>query len=325
MGRMRASCAVLLMVGAGAASCLPAATEDPPITGAGGTSGGSPGAGGGHAGTGATGMAGAGAGGACAVPLSVKLEWTTGRDSTGMGMTCAQVGAISVDVLMNSARFEFPCGNNSGVLNPLAPGSYSARFLLLGAGGAVLSQAAIPSVSIPNCGMVDLGTVRFIVASGSTGAGGSGGATGAGGAGDAGGKGGSGGAGGNVGSAGTTGATGPCDAKPIFAQHSCTVDMACHDAKGSAAGFDMATAGWEKTLVGRMSRAGGASGLGSQCISSGMPFLVAGSSPARGLFLTKLGTAQQPCGNRMPLLPGYLNPAELDCVQRWANGLVSGK
>jgi hypothetical protein len=110
---------------------------------------------------------------------------------------------------------------------------------------------------------------------------------------------------------------------PIFATHNCMVAMACHDASGSAANFNMVANGWEKTLVGRPPKSGGAAGLGSQCLAAGMPYLVAGSNPAKGLFLTKLNHPS--CGQQMPLLPPDLTAQELDCVQRWANGLVGIK
>ena len=84
----------------------------------------------------------------------------------------------------------------------------------------------------------------------------------------------------------------------------------------------MASPGWENNLVGKMPKAGGAAGLSSVCAGSGMPYLVAGSSPARGLFLDKLMSTKPACGVRMPLLTSYLNASELDCVQRWANGLT---
>jgi hypothetical protein len=294
------------------------------------------GAGGQNTAGGGAGGAGGGAG-ACATPLTERVEWSIGRDATGAMVTCEQAAAAKVDVLMNSTRFEFACGSYAGTMSALPPGSYDVRLLLVGPQGTVLAQAAKSGVSIPSCGAFDVGAVRIVLAASSTGGAGSGG-TGGGGAGGAGGRAGAGGsAGGGAGGGGATGSggagggggtgagTGPCDAKPIFLQHSCNVDMACHDAKGSAAGFDMKTTGWEKTLVGRLSKSGGAPGLGSLCIGMSRPYLVAGSSPARGLFLDKLKAPPTPCGAQMPLLPGFLSASELDCVQRWADQVVSGK
>src|SRR5262249_26180316 len=100
---------------------------------------------------------------------------------------------------------------------------------------------------------------------------------------------------------------------------------ACHDAKGSAAAFDMKTAGWQNMLVGRVPRPGGSAGIGSSCLNMNYQYLIKGSKPAKGLFLDKLNpdpAFKTPCGDRMPLLPPMLSPQEFDCVQRWANGLT---
>jgi hypothetical protein len=107
----------------------------------------------------------------------------------------------------------------------------------------------------------------------------------------------------------------------IFAMHSCAYPGACHDANGTSANFNMATPGWEKNLVGKMPKGGGSSGFASACAQVGMPYLIAGSQPARGLFLEKL-QPKPPCGSEMPVLTTYLSADELACVQTWANGLT---
>jgi hypothetical protein len=114
--------------------------------------------------------------------------------------------------------------------------------------------------------------------------------------------------------------TGPCDAMPIFAMHSCASTGICHDNQGSAAGFDMATAGWETHLVGVNPPNGGT--IAGKCGGMG-PYLDPGSSPATGLFIKKL-TGSPGCGDRMPQLATlkYLTTDEMSCVQRWANQLV---
>src|SRR5262245_9604729 len=55
----------------------------------------------------------------------------------------------------------------------------------------------------------------------------------------------------------------PCDAMPIFMAKGCAGAGICHDSAGSAAGFDMATAGWETHLVGVSPPGGGA--IPSKC------------------------------------------------------------
>jgi hypothetical protein len=133
---------------------------------------------------------------------------------------------------------------------------------------------------------------------------------------------GTGGGAGTTGVAGSAGSAAGCDVNAIFTSHSCTVEGACHDRSGSAAGFDMATPGWEKTLVGRYPSTGGVPGLESMCGAAGMPYLVPGSQPAAGLFLSKLRDPS-PCGAEMPTVSGPLTPGELECVQRWANALTA--
>jgi hypothetical protein len=126
------------------------------------------------------------------------------------------------------------------------------------------------------------------------------------------------GAGGTTGAAGTAGA--PCDAQTeVFSKHFCTTANACHDAAGTAANFEMASADWQTHLVGVFPKGGGT--LASMCTGVNMPYLVAGSQPATGLFLEKL-TPQKPCGVQMPNLPPLLNATELACVQSWANALT---
>jgi hypothetical protein len=304
----------LLAVATGG-GCVPPAGEDTGSAGFGGTTGVT-----GQAGTAAAGGSGAAGTGACATP-GMKIGWSMGRDSLGTGLSCAEAGAATVDVFMDSTRYPFPCGTSPVVISPLAPKAYSVRVLVLNAQGQIITPVATGNVIVGSCGTVDIGVVKFTVLA-STGGGGMGGNIGGAGSSGAGGTGGS---GGGAGTTGAAGAAGPCDVKALFASHSCTIDMACHDNKGSAAGFDMVTAGWEKAMIGRVPRAGGAPGLPSQCIGTGGPYLVAGSNPARGLFLTKLGVGAQPCGQRMPLVPPYFTTAELACIQTWANGVVSGK
>jgi hypothetical protein len=266
------------------------------------------------------------AGGACVTPPVVMTAWTIGSSASSPEISCAQAGAATVQLFMNAVRTEFTCDAKMGTSNGLQPGQYVPRVLLASAQGTVLSQGNLNAVTIPSCGVTDLGRLRFVVTpTGAAGAGGSSGTAGTGGASGtagAGGASGTAGAGGSSGTAGTGGGTGPCNAMPIFATHSCAAAMACHDANGSAAGFNMATTGWEKNLVGKYPKAGGAPGLGSACLGANTPYLRMGSSPASGLFLDKLMSARPACGAQMPLIPPNLSATELDCVQRWANGLT---
>jgi hypothetical protein len=98
--------------------------------------------------------------------------------------------------------------------------------------------------------------------------------------------------------------------------------MACHDANGSAAGFNMASPGWEKAMVGKPPKGGGNPGFTSVCASSGKQYLIPNSQPAQGLFLDKLFKATPPCGNQMPPIEPTLSAQEMACVQTWANALT---
>jgi hypothetical protein len=112
-----------------------------------------------------------------------------------------------------------------------------------------------------------------------------------------------------------------CDAKPIFEQYFCSTDGSCHGSM-PAGGFDMKTAGWETHLKGVMPKGGGSGATASMCTTSTQPYLVAGSSPATGLFIDKLTKAVPPCGGVMPSIGGPLTAAEKDCVIKWATKLA---
>jgi hypothetical protein len=137
--------------------------------------------------------------------------------------------------------------------------------------------------------------------------------------------------GGTTGAAGTTGTAGTgaggvmgcANAPAIFVAHTCTIMGACHDADGTAAGFKMDPAGWEKNLVGVMSKGGGAALNASKCGASGIPYLAKTTQPATGLFLAKLSGTVPPCGAKMPNVGSALTATEFACVQAWANALVA--
>jgi hypothetical protein len=105
-------------------------------------------------------------------------------------------------------------------------------------------------------------------------------------------------------------------------KYACTTSGACHDAAGTAANFDMVTGGLmglEGRLVGHGPVGGGV--LPSTCAGMGFNYLDPNSHPATGLFLQKFADTP-PCGQRMPMLGGKVNAADLACIQSWANGLT---
>jgi hypothetical protein len=101
----------------------------------------------------------------------------------------------------------------------------------------------------------------------------------------------------------------------------CTLAGACHDASRSATRLDMTSVGWEQKLVGTFPSPEN-SAFPSECLGSTEPYLIAGSSPARGLFLDKFDSSP-PCGIRMSPIGPPVSPADLDCFQRWANALTT--
>lgn len=142
-----------------------------------------------------------------------------------------------------------------------------------------------------------------------------------------------------TGVAGVTGAAGRSDAagtggtlltgcpevEQVFVAHSCALGNVCHDAKGTSANFSLGgldfndIAGWKRRLVGQYPKGGGT----SLCGGSPLPYLVPGSLPAQGLLLSKLRYSNPVCGDKMPSIPPDLTPAEIDCVQRWANEITT--
>ena len=275
--------------------------------------------------TGAAGVGAAGTGGAggCVAPPVVQVSWSlmTGASTSSPKVSCAQANVKYIQFFLDTKSTKFDCSPGSGMSTDFLPGTYTPRIYLLSGTNDVIFQGTAPqAVTVPSCGVASIGGFSIVITP--TGAGGSGGTggTGAAGAGGSGGTTGAGGTGGSTGAAGTGGGTGPCNALPIFAIHSCAT-MACHDANGTSANFNMASPGWEKNLVGKMPKAGGGAGFNSACAAAGKAYLVANSAPATGLFLDKL-MGKPVCGLQMPLLTSYLSATELDCVQRWANGIT---
>jgi hypothetical protein len=95
----------------------------------------------------------------------------------------------------------------------------------------------------------------------------------------------------------------------------------CHAATNPAGGFDMATPGWETTMVGKVAPGGGAGALESKCGGMNRMYLNPGSQPATGLFMDKFKDPP-PCGVVMPNIGVQFSSAELACIQEWANGLT---
>jgi Protein of unknown function (DUF1592)/Protein of unknown function (DUF1588)/Protein of unknown function (DUF1585) len=111
-----------------------------------------------------------------------------------------------------------------------------------------------------------------------------------------------------------------CSVPAILSKHNCT--GLCHAAgytPSAGGGFDMVTPGWEKKLVGNGPPA--TAPETNECKGKGLNYLNK-TLPATGLFLDKLKPTV-PCGKTMPIVGGALSPAELACVQKWADNLAA--
>jgi hypothetical protein len=129
-----------------------------------------------------------------------------------------------------------------------------------------------------------------------------------------------------TGTAGVSGAAGMGCAtiNDLWTAKACTTQGACHDAMGSAAGFNMTTAGWDTAanLVGKLPPGGGVGALASVCMGKGMPYITK-AQPAGGLILNKLSNKTPACGAQMPNIGVAMTATELACVQAWANQLAA--
>jgi hypothetical protein len=131
-------------------------------------------------------------------------------------------------------------------------------------------------------------------------------------AGAGGGMGGPGGAGGSGGG----GSPASCTVEPTMLLKTKCAAGGCHEPTSTVAGgLDLLTGDVASRLVGVASDGSN----GSKC-GPGIPYLIAGSQPARGLLLDKL--IYPPCGDPMPSL-GTWSAANMACIQDWANGLTA--
>jgi hypothetical protein len=139
-----------------------------------------------------------------------------------------------------------------------------------------------------------------------------------------------------TGAAGTTAPAG-CDIAPIIKTYSCALQLACHDAKGSAAGLDMASATFASHLVGTLPgvAAGHTIQTPSICAqdptNKTMAYITKPTTPgghAGGLILAKVKgkfcVGGGMTGDQMPTTgPPYLSATEVNCVQMWADALAA--
>jgi hypothetical protein len=127
------------------------------------------------------------------------------------------------------------------------------------------------------------------------------------------------GSGGSTGSGGggaTADCTGSNDPQMILTT-SCGSGAGCHIPGGAlSAGLDLTPdSNIGSRLVGVKSSGSGQ----SMCGSNTEPYLMAGSNPATGLFIDKLGNP--PCGLKMPEV-GSITATQVQCLKDWATTLT---
>ncbi len=133
--------------------------------------------------------------------------------------------------------------------------------------------------------------------------------------------------GGSTGAGGTASGncTGGNDGASILTQNCatsfCHIPGAVND--GTAGGLDLTPdSNIGSRLVGVTSV--GTATNGSMCVGNTTAYLVAGITPATGLFIDKFTMAHPPCGAQMPFdAPMPLNATQQMCLIQWATTLIS--
>lgn len=125
--------------------------------------------------------------------------------------------------------------------------------------------------------------------------------------------------GGNGTGGSTSNCTGDNDGATIVT-NSCAGNTGCHVPNSPlGAGLDLTPdSGIASRLLGVTSK--GVSP--SMCAGNSEPYLKAGSNPASGLLIDKLG-ASPPCGVRMPYLATALTATQQECLTEWATSITS--
>jgi len=134
-----------------------------------------------------------------------------------------------------------------------------------------------------------------------------------------------------TGTAGTTGmagtgATPGCDVTPLVTKYTCATMSICHDATGSGANFNMASADWTTHLVNVVPKGGGMvpSICGGDPMFKTLPYIKKGDPNGDGLFMQKLqGAICSPGGAQMPLINGPVTAPDLMCFKQFATALAN--
>jgi hypothetical protein len=97
----------------------------------------------------------------CSSDNGYTATWSIAKKATGAPLSCAQAAATTVDLFVDSLKFEFACDVGAGTTTPVAPGSHVLQFVLLDANGLTLSDTG--TMNVPVCGLTDVGDVPFDV------------------------------------------------------------------------------------------------------------------------------------------------------------------
>ncbi len=106
-------------------------------------------------------------------PGRFTLQWTL-TDTNGAQITCDQVGAQSVTVLLRNRAVQggstqvFTCAGGSGMSEELSPGIYDLSFQLIGTGGnppdgLIATSAMQMGIVVPSGGSIQLAPLAFAV------------------------------------------------------------------------------------------------------------------------------------------------------------------
>ena len=126
--------------------------------------------------------------------------------------------------------------------------------------------------------------------------------------------------------ASTDGGTVGCDVTPLVTKYTCATAGICHDAVGSGANFNMASADWQTHLVNITPKGGGTvpSICGADPAFKTVPYIKKGDPMGDGLIMQKLqGAICSPGGAQMPLINGPVTATDLTCFRQWATALAN--
>lgn len=85
----------------------------------------------------------------------VQLSWAINELGTNIPLTCEEVPADTVSLLLSGTQYDFPCNAYAGVTTTVPIGTYSARVGLFDRGQSV-SETSTMNITLPDCGTWDL-------------------------------------------------------------------------------------------------------------------------------------------------------------------------